>query len=194
MLRCTGKLLKRFGGPTKIASPIEPSTRLGDWYAHLLFKRPQIVLCVSERTLLPVLVPARDAARFVPRLRDALARSLRALVPAALVMAETNAMADAVIGKTASRSVLGSINDFTHMLDAYLDGRPALPASVRRPRGRSMDRRSLGRELARIVMDRSLERRLPTIESRFVADEQLGCNRQFESGSGNQKPHTRTTH
>jgi hypothetical protein len=53
-----------------------------------------------------------------------------AIVPAAMVMAETNAMADAVIGKTASRSILGSINDFTDMLDAYLDGRPLLPVSL----------------------------------------------------------------
>jgi len=47
-----------------------------------------------------------------------------------MIAAETNAMADAVIGKTASRSILGSINDFTHMLDAYLDGRPLLDVSL----------------------------------------------------------------
>ena len=77
-LRCTGKLLKRLGRPDE-ASPAVPSTRLGDWYAHLLFTRPQIVLCVSERTLLPVLIPAADAASLVPRLRDAVGTMLRAL-------------------------------------------------------------------------------------------------------------------
>lgn len=129
-LRCTGKLLKRLSGPTEV-SPTTPTTRLGDWYAHLLFTRPQLVLCVSERTLLPVLIPARDAGHLVPRLRDAVGTMLRALdVPETLVAAEMSAMTDAVIGKTASRSILGSINDFTHMLDAYLDGRPLLAVSL----------------------------------------------------------------
>lgn len=128
--RCTGKLLKRLAGSQE-DSPTVPSTKLGDWYGHLLFTRPQLALCVSERTLLPVLIPAADAATLVPRLRGTLATMLRALdVPAAMVMAETNAMADAVIGKTASRSVLGSINDFVRMLDAYLNGRPLLDVAL----------------------------------------------------------------
>jgi hypothetical protein len=120
-LRCTGKLLKRLGGPTEIASPIEPSTKLGDWYAHLLFTRPQLVLCVSERTLLPVLVPARDASALVPRLREAVGTTLRALgVSATDVSAEEQEMTQVIIGKTASRQVLGSMNDFVRMLDVYL--------------------------------------------------------------------------
>ncbi len=46
---------------------------------------------------------------------------LRSLgVPEAAIAAEKAAMAQAVIGKTASRQVLGSINDFVHMLDSYL--------------------------------------------------------------------------
>lgn len=57
-LRCTAKLLARLK-----ASPVvemgTPTSRLGDWYAHLLFTRPtQLVLCVSERTLLSVLILA----------------------------------------------------------------------------------------------------------------------------------------
>ena len=53
-----------------------PSTKLGDWYAHLLFSRPRVVLCVSERTLLPVLIPARDARLLVQRLRDVVGQML----------------------------------------------------------------------------------------------------------------------
>ncbi len=119
-LRCTAKLLKRLGGPNEV-SPVAPSTKLGDWYAHLLFTRPQLVLCVSERTLLPVLVPARDASALLPRLREGVARMLRGVgVPDPGVADEVNAMAQAVVGKTASRQVLGSINDFVRMLDVYL--------------------------------------------------------------------------
>jgi hypothetical protein len=45
-LRCTRILLKRLKAqPGVVAFP--PSTRLGDWYAHLLFVRPaQLVLAV----------------------------------------------------------------------------------------------------------------------------------------------------
>ena len=51
-LRCTLRVLKRFGlepGPEAAAS----TTLLGDWYANLLNAgRSRWVLCVSERALL----------------------------------------------------------------------------------------------------------------------------------------------
>lgn len=38
-----------------------PTTALGDWYANILFLRPQqLVLCVSERTLLPVVISGKE--------------------------------------------------------------------------------------------------------------------------------------
>ena len=50
----TGALAERLG-PTLSTSPIDPTTRLGDWYANLVHVgRLQLVLGVSERTLLPV--------------------------------------------------------------------------------------------------------------------------------------------
>src|SRR5262249_43825383 len=76
-------------GTTEGAPSTPPSTNLGDWYAHLLFTRPQVVLCVSERTLLPVLIPARDGSLLVRRLREAVRQMLRALrVPEVAVAAE----------------------------------------------------------------------------------------------------------
>src|SRR5438046_5717179 len=111
-LRCTAKLRKRLATSEDTASS-PPSTRLGDWYAHLLFTRPQLVLCVSERTLLPPLIPARDGGLLVARLREAVGQMLRALgIGAPAVAAEEDAMMNAVIGKTVSRQVLGSLNDF----------------------------------------------------------------------------------
>ena len=91
-LRCTAKLRKRLG-TTEDRPAAPPSTMLGDWYAHLLFTRPQLVLCVSERTLLPALIPARDGSLLVPRLREAVGQMLRALgVPEVAVAAEEAAM------------------------------------------------------------------------------------------------------
>ena len=130
-LRCTAKLRKRLATSEDTASS-PPSTRLGDWYAHLLFTRPQLVLCVSERTLLPTLIPARDGSLLVPRLREAVGQMLRAFgVAEAAVAAEEAAMMEAVIGKTLSRQVLGSLNDFVRMLDSYRGAGTLLEVSLR---------------------------------------------------------------
>ena len=107
-------------GMTEETAPTQPSTKLGDWHAHLLFTRPQLVLCMSERTLLPVLVPARDGNLLVSRLRDAVGEMLVELgIARGAVESERAAMMNAVIGKTLSRQVLGSMNDFVRMLDSY---------------------------------------------------------------------------
>ena len=130
-LRCTAILRKRLGA-TEDAPSTPPSTKLGDWYAHLLFIRPQLVLCVSERTLLPVLVPARDGSLLGARLRDAVGHMLAGLgIVDAAVEAEREAMMDAVIGKTLSRQVLGSMNDFVRMLDSYRGAGSLLEVSLR---------------------------------------------------------------
>ena len=42
-VRCTARLRERLGTAEETA-PGRPSTTLGDWYAHLLVTRPQLVL------------------------------------------------------------------------------------------------------------------------------------------------------
>ena len=132
-LRCTRKLLDRLRVPPA-RDDSEPTTRLGDWYANLLF-RPgqQLVLLVSQRTLLPVVIHAAPAASITARLPAAVADVLGALgVPASAVEAELREMRDVRVGKTDSRRVLGSMADFTYMLGAHLEhGRPLAEASHR---------------------------------------------------------------
>jgi hypothetical protein len=41
----------------EIVAPGQSDTALGNWYATVLFWKPQVALLVSERTLLPVLMP-----------------------------------------------------------------------------------------------------------------------------------------
>lgn len=121
-LRCTAKLLKRLKAqPEAVATP--PSTRLGDWYAHLLFARPaQVVLAVSEQTLLPVLVPARDVEMLPGRVRLAVCDVLQAIsVPEAAIRDEESAMSTVGLGRTASRRVVGSMNDFVRLLEPHLE-------------------------------------------------------------------------
>ena len=119
-LRCTGKLLARLGPITEVARE-PPTTVLGDWYGTLVYApRMQLVLLVSERTLFPLVVPAREARTFTQRFPLALARALAELgasLPA--IDREVQTMAGPRIGKTASRQVLGSMNDFRKMMMAH---------------------------------------------------------------------------
>ena len=119
-LRCTAKLLKRL----KVRpdpSPPRSTTKLGDWYANLLFvDRQQLVLCVSEVTLLPVLLPARGHEPLAARLPSTIGEILTALgIPEHAVREETDEMSTVTIAATASRSVLGSMNDFVYLFDGY---------------------------------------------------------------------------
>jgi hypothetical protein len=59
-LHCTRKLLKHLHAVVR-ADSLHPTTCLGDWYANLLFtERLRLIICVSERSLLPVFVVAED--------------------------------------------------------------------------------------------------------------------------------------
>lgn len=118
-LRCTRKLLKRLGARPS-SEAITPTTLLGDWYANLLYRRPQqLVLAMNERSLLCVLVPAVPVDRLGKRLRDAVADLLVEIgVPSPLVAAEMQAMEPMAVGATANRAVLGCMNDAVVQLDA----------------------------------------------------------------------------
>lgn len=98
----------------------EPSTMLGNWYANALFWKPQVSLLVNEKTLLPVFMPLAPAATLMKRFPDQLAQVLAAIgVSVDFVAQEILAMGDGSFAKTASRSVLGSMNDFAHLAEYH---------------------------------------------------------------------------
>lgn len=78
-IHATRKLLDRVAQPVR--EPVaEPSTALGNWYATAMFWRPQhLVLLVSERTLLPVLVPLAPASSLMERFPGCLVEVLERL-------------------------------------------------------------------------------------------------------------------
>ena len=124
-LRCTHKLLKRMNltvADLKDAQTPEPTTALGDWYAHLLILRRQhLVLFVSDRSRLCILTTARDMDRLTRRFTTALRQLLQDIhVPEALMERELAAMGEMCYGLTTvppnGRSVLGTINDLTNAL------------------------------------------------------------------------------
>jgi hypothetical protein len=115
VVHATKKLLDRIGRPT-----VEPTTRsttvLGSWYATVLFWRPQVVLLVNERTLLPVLMPLAPAATMLERLPSWLAATLDGHgVSRAFIDAELAQTADIGLAKTNNRSVLGVMNEFAQL-------------------------------------------------------------------------------
>ena len=118
VLRCTRKLLRRLRKTPAEDAPTS-STLLGDWYANVLFVyRKPIILAVSARTLLPVLIPARDPASLGPRLAAALAEILAALgIRADQIRDEQQQMAQIAFAPTSSRQILGTMNDFDRMLE-----------------------------------------------------------------------------
>jgi len=104
-LRCTHKLLGRLRASTD-PGDLPPTTKLGDWYASLLYAPGgQLVLFVSERSLLPVVVPAKEARTLVDRLRASLREVLSRLgVARRVIDFELAEMGSVRLGKTASRS------------------------------------------------------------------------------------------
>ncbi len=123
VLRCTQRLLGRLGisaDPTVPES--EPTTTLGNWYANPLnVGRLRLVLCTSDKSLLSALVPARGPAALPDRLREAVGRLLPRLgIEHSDVQRELREMAWHQVGRTRSRQVLGSMNDFAFLADAYI--------------------------------------------------------------------------
>ncbi|MFV1963299.1 MAG: hypothetical protein ACC658_15885 [Acidimicrobiia bacterium] len=117
---CTTKrLLDRVNRPV-LPVVSEPATILGNWYANVLFWKPQVALLVNERTLLPVLMPLAPAVTLLERFPEALQQVLEALgVIPAFIEVETDAMAEGLYARTANRSVIGIMNEFKYLAETY---------------------------------------------------------------------------
>jgi hypothetical protein len=92
-IRFTRKLLKYLQAKA-LHSEVAPTTVLGDWYANLLFTRHlRLVICVSERSLLPVFVEAKNRTTFADRLREAVRSVMESIgVTRGLIEDELNEM------------------------------------------------------------------------------------------------------
>ena len=120
VVRCTAKLLESLKVTPDRAAPASTAL-LGDWYANLVnLGRHRFTLCVSEKTLLPVVLEGASGKHFAGRLTAEIARVLALLgVDDRLVQAELAAMREVTYAATASRKVLGSMNDFWNLLEGY---------------------------------------------------------------------------
>ena len=134
-LCCTQKLLRRLRMAKPEAGAVPTTNALGNWYANLIqVGRVQMVMATSERSLLTVLLPVADLRKsLVPNLCQAVDLLLQELgVDAARAATEVEAMREVRIGRTVSRSVLGSMNDVSRLLEWDLrDGRPPMEIMLR---------------------------------------------------------------
>jgi hypothetical protein len=126
IVRATKKLLDRIGPPT-LGAGEQSTTRTGEWYATAIFWKPQVALFVNETTLLPVLMPLAPAATLLDRFPAHLATVLAAhRVPVAVIEKERQRMSEQRLAKTANRSVVGVMTEFTFLADTYREDRLAL--------------------------------------------------------------------
>jgi hypothetical protein len=132
-IHATKKLRDRVKPPL-VDAVEEPTTGLGNWYATALFWKPQVALFVNEATLLPVLVPLAPAKNLAERFPSHLEAVLNALgTDPRFVAAEVAATVGANWAKTANRSVVGIMNEFTFLAEAdqaQPDRRDLVPLAV----------------------------------------------------------------
>jgi hypothetical protein len=125
IVRATKKLLDRIG-PPNLGEGEQSTTLMGQWYATAVFWKPQVALFVNEPTLLPVLMPLAPAATLMARFPQQVAAVLAAHgTPDAVLDEELRQMRDRRIAKTANRSVVGIMNEFTFLAETYRGDSPA---------------------------------------------------------------------
>lgn len=111
-LRCTRKVLKLIKNePDEGHFPT--TTALGDWYVNLIpMPIGELLIFVSERSLITVAIPAEEVQVILPQLRQRVSNLLKQIdVPENILNNEIHQMENAQLARTASRSVLGSMND-----------------------------------------------------------------------------------
>ena len=113
-IRCTRRPAARLT-LTPGADTLEETNNLGDWYANALnIGHQRFILCVSERALLSVVLPARDVRQLPSRLPSAVRSLLDRLgAPDDIVEAEVASMLPISVGFTRNRSVVGSMVDLS---------------------------------------------------------------------------------
>lgn len=116
IIRMTRKLAARIGPWTQTEHD-HPTGPLGDWHATALPWRPQqLALLVNDQTLLPVLLALSPATTLLDRFPLQLAEVLTELkTPPDDLTRIVDACATYRTAPTSSRSVIGSMNEFTHL-------------------------------------------------------------------------------
>ena len=129
--RCTERARKRFKLRAE-EDVVAPTNVLGDWYANLFnHGRERFVILASERTLLPLIMPARNSD-FPGKVGEYLAEVLKEFgVPASKIEAEVSAMDSFRIGRTQSRSVIGVLTEYAFAATYHMPEESAFLTSLK---------------------------------------------------------------
>jgi len=126
IIRCTQRLLKELGiSPIDIEASVSESEGLGNWYANIIrLDRKKCLLFTNEKTLYTFLIPGvlkRDLKNikneFVSNLIFNLQNEGFGLEVVDRVRDEYK---EIDFAKTASKSILGSMNDFALQYEVFL--------------------------------------------------------------------------
>jgi len=111
ILRPTRKLYRDLPPSSELTAASD--TALGDWYVNrLVVDRHPLLLLVSSKSLLSLLVPARDVRALPDYLPSLIGSRLRRLgVGEELIGAELAAMTPVVVAPAVDRSVMGTVVD-----------------------------------------------------------------------------------
>ena len=111
--RCTKKL-RKYLNIVPIENTQPPSAALGDWYANLIPTfAGGLIIFVSEKSLLTVAIPSWESDHLVPLFRIRVANLLFMIgIPLKIIAREVGHLNQVQFSKTASRSILASMNDF----------------------------------------------------------------------------------
>jgi hypothetical protein len=119
VLRCTQRLLKA-SGIKPVEEPPAPTAPLGEWYANIVslpFRGRSLVVFVDGGTLLSVVAPGRVVGTTVPVFQRRLPHLLKRLdMPQAWIDEHMAGLSEVCFARTASRSVLGSMNDIARQI------------------------------------------------------------------------------
>lgn len=127
-VRCTRRLLRFLNAGDIDCEIRSPTTRLGDWYANLLStKHRRLIVCVSERSLLPLFVTAKNPSGFASRLDESMRSVLWTLgVPARSIDCELREMSPPVFASTISRTLVGSLNELIFQARFAIEQEPEI--------------------------------------------------------------------
>ncbi len=126
IFRCTQKLAKKFKLSLEKDCYETPTNTLGDWYFnYFIFARKYYLLGVCEKSLLPVIIPAKEIKDFPARFCGELNKILEFIgIEKQKIDAETAAMQEIRFAATKSKTVLGCQNDCIRLLPHILENNP----------------------------------------------------------------------
>ena len=121
VLRATRKLSAAL--PITTVGDETSDTALGDWFVNrLVVDRRPLLLLLSEKSLLPILTPARNVSDLPDALPELVSVRLRRLgIDHAAIERERSAMSPVLTSRTNNRSVMGFMVDFAKAIPYYLD-------------------------------------------------------------------------